>query len=179
VLYSRGTDIAENTNHVITKHCWVVTSLRLRGSVFTEPLPRSGLHNPVVPLLSACNAGCLSSRCLAMRWHVTVLKVHYKECSSLCAPTCLPTTLTPSNVCCPQAPLCRTAAKHRVDSIFLQPLRARSTPNLGGLHCVFTLQPSTVKMHRFYTIYVSRPLCNHRNPSITCSWLIYMRGVQL
>jgi hypothetical protein len=28
-----------------------VTSLRLRGSVFTEPLPRSGLQNPVVPLL--------------------------------------------------------------------------------------------------------------------------------
>jgi hypothetical protein len=30
-----------------------MTSLRLRGSVFTEPLPRSGLHNPVVPLLHA------------------------------------------------------------------------------------------------------------------------------
>jgi hypothetical protein len=25
--------------------------MRLRGSEFTEPLPRSGLHNPVVPLL--------------------------------------------------------------------------------------------------------------------------------
>jgi hypothetical protein len=36
---------------VITKYCWSVTSLRLLGSVFTELLPRSGLHNPVVPLL--------------------------------------------------------------------------------------------------------------------------------
>jgi hypothetical protein len=68
VLYSHGTDNAvnavillrnvdytENTNHVgATKHCWVVTSLCLRESVFTEPLPKSGLHNPVVPLLLAC-----------------------------------------------------------------------------------------------------------------------------
>jgi hypothetical protein len=51
VLYSRGTDNAENTSHVIVKHCCDVTSLRLRGNVFTEPLPRSGLQNPVVPLL--------------------------------------------------------------------------------------------------------------------------------
>jgi hypothetical protein len=28
-----------------------VTSLRLRGSVFKEPLPRSGLHYPTVSLL--------------------------------------------------------------------------------------------------------------------------------
>jgi hypothetical protein len=63
VVYSRGTDHAENTvllhiadytentSHVIAKHCWNMMSLRLRGSVFTEPLPRSGLHNTVVPLL--------------------------------------------------------------------------------------------------------------------------------
>jgi hypothetical protein len=51
VLYSRGRANAENTSHVIAKHCWDVTSLRLRGSVFTELLPRSGLYNPVVPLL--------------------------------------------------------------------------------------------------------------------------------
>jgi hypothetical protein len=31
-----------------------MTSLRLRGSAFAEPLPRSGLNNPIVPLLRAC-----------------------------------------------------------------------------------------------------------------------------
>jgi hypothetical protein len=36
---------------MIAKHCWDVTSLRLPGNVFTEPLPRGGLHNPAVPLL--------------------------------------------------------------------------------------------------------------------------------
>jgi hypothetical protein len=64
VLYSRGTDKAENVvlllrsadhtqniSDIIAKHCWDVTSLRLCGSVFTEPLSRRGLHNPVVPLL--------------------------------------------------------------------------------------------------------------------------------
>jgi hypothetical protein len=63
VSYSRGTDNAENTvpllhsadhtentSHMITKHCWDVTSLCVRGSVFTEQVPRSRLHNPVVPL---------------------------------------------------------------------------------------------------------------------------------
>jgi hypothetical protein len=40
----------KNTSHMITKHCWVVSSLHLHGSVFTEPLPRSWLHNPI-PLL--------------------------------------------------------------------------------------------------------------------------------
>jgi hypothetical protein len=67
VLYSRGTDNAENAvlflrsadhtqnaSHVIAKHCWDMTSLRLRGSVFTEPLNKSRLHNLVVPLLRAC-----------------------------------------------------------------------------------------------------------------------------
>jgi hypothetical protein len=67
VLYSRGTDNAENTvlllrsadytentSHMIAKHCWSVKSLGLRGSEFTEPLPRSGLHDPVVPFLRAC-----------------------------------------------------------------------------------------------------------------------------
>jgi hypothetical protein len=38
-----------------------VTSLHLRRSVFTEPLPRIGLHNPVVPLLMGVllRNGCL------------------------------------------------------------------------------------------------------------------------
>jgi hypothetical protein len=67
VLHSRGTDkwentvllllsadYTENTSHVIAKHYWDVTSLRLRSSVFTEPLCRSGLHNPVVSMLRAC-----------------------------------------------------------------------------------------------------------------------------
>jgi hypothetical protein len=72
-------------------------------------------------------------------------------------------------VCCPQAPLCRTATKHRVDSIFLQPLRVRGTPcNHSSFHCAFTLQPSPVKMQRFQTIYISLLLCNHRNPFKKC-----------
>jgi hypothetical protein len=49
-----------------------VTSLRLHRSVFTETLSSSGLHNHVVPLLRACIAGCLRSRCLAMRWYITI-----------------------------------------------------------------------------------------------------------
>jgi hypothetical protein len=43
-----------------------VTSLHLRGSVFTEPLLRNGLHNPDILLLHV--GPCLRSRCLAMRW---------------------------------------------------------------------------------------------------------------
>jgi hypothetical protein len=57
----------QKTSHVITKHCLNVASLRLRGSVFTEPLLRNGLHNPVVPLLLACIAECFSSHYLAVR----------------------------------------------------------------------------------------------------------------
>jgi hypothetical protein len=72
VLLLRSADHTQNTSHVITKLCWNVTSLRLRGIVFTESLPRSGLHNPVVPLLRACIAWRLSTRCMAVRWHVTV-----------------------------------------------------------------------------------------------------------
>jgi hypothetical protein len=53
---------------VVWRHC-------LPGSVFIEPLPRNELHNPAVLLLLACNAGRLSSRCLAMRWHVTIQKL--------------------------------------------------------------------------------------------------------
>jgi hypothetical protein len=64
VLYSCSTDNTEdtvillrsanhtiNTSHMIAKNCWDVTSLHLRGNVYTEPLPRSRLHNSVVPLL--------------------------------------------------------------------------------------------------------------------------------
>jgi hypothetical protein len=67
VLYSRGTDNAENTllqlrsadhtentSHMLSKHCWDVSSLRLRGSVFTEPMPISRLQKPYVPFLRAC-----------------------------------------------------------------------------------------------------------------------------
>jgi hypothetical protein len=49
-----------------------VTSLHLRESMLTEPLPRSRLHNPVVLLLRAHIAGCLSSHYLVMCWHVTI-----------------------------------------------------------------------------------------------------------
>jgi hypothetical protein len=66
-FYCRVTQTTPNTSHVVAKYCWSVTSLRLRGRVFTEPLPRSGLHNPDVPLLRVCIAGCLSSRYLAVR----------------------------------------------------------------------------------------------------------------
>jgi hypothetical protein len=54
-------------SNVVWRHC-------RRGSMFTEPLPRNGLHNSAVLLLLACNAGCLLSRWLAMPWHVTILK---------------------------------------------------------------------------------------------------------
>jgi hypothetical protein len=39
----------EKTCHVVSIHCYVTSPLS--GSVFTEPLLRNGLHNPVVPLL--------------------------------------------------------------------------------------------------------------------------------
>jgi hypothetical protein len=51
VLLLRSTDRTENTSQVIAKYCCSMASFNLRGSVFTEPLLRSGLHNPVVPLL--------------------------------------------------------------------------------------------------------------------------------
>jgi hypothetical protein len=63
VSYSRGTDNTEKhfyscvtqttqkTSHVTDKYCLSGKHLRLRGSVFNEPLPRSRLKNPVVPLL--------------------------------------------------------------------------------------------------------------------------------
>jgi hypothetical protein len=54
ILLLRNAENTENTSHVIAKHCWVVKLLRLSGSVFTEPLSRSGFHNPFVPLLRAC-----------------------------------------------------------------------------------------------------------------------------
>jgi hypothetical protein len=41
----------QKISHVIAEYFWCVTSLHLCGSVFTEPVPRSGLHNPVVLLL--------------------------------------------------------------------------------------------------------------------------------
>jgi hypothetical protein len=65
----------QKTSHVVCKYCWSVTSLRLRGSVFTEPLPRSALHNPVVPLLVRVllRNGCFpGSTVLAWGKYVTV-----------------------------------------------------------------------------------------------------------
>jgi hypothetical protein len=50
-LYCCVTQTTRKTSHLIAKHCWEVTALRLRESVFTEPLPGSRLHNLVVPLL--------------------------------------------------------------------------------------------------------------------------------
>jgi hypothetical protein len=94
VLYRRGTDNAENTvllrsadhtentSHVIAKHCWVVTSLHLRGSVFTEPLPRSELHNPIVPLLRACiRNGCFcGATVLAWSKYATIVFPNCRLC---------------------------------------------------------------------------------------------------
>jgi hypothetical protein len=51
----RSADHTENK--VIAKYCWSVTSLSLRGRVFTEPMSRRRLHNPVVLLLHECIAG--------------------------------------------------------------------------------------------------------------------------
>jgi hypothetical protein len=49
-----------------------VTPLHLRGSVFTEPLPRNGLNKPVVLLLRVGPCVCCG-RCLAMDLHITIL----------------------------------------------------------------------------------------------------------
>jgi hypothetical protein len=50
---------------VVWWHC-------LCRSVFIKPLPRNRLHNPAVLLFRAYDEGCLSSRCLAMCWRVTI-----------------------------------------------------------------------------------------------------------
>jgi hypothetical protein len=69
VLLLCSVDHTENISHMIAKHCWGVTSLHLRGSVFTEPLPRSRLHNP---LFHYCMLDCVCfGHCLAMDLHVT------------------------------------------------------------------------------------------------------------
>jgi hypothetical protein len=70
-LFRLHTDNTENKSHD-SLYSWDVTSLRLHGSVFIEPLPRSGLHNPVLSLLHACIAGCLSVRYLAALWPSTL-----------------------------------------------------------------------------------------------------------
>jgi hypothetical protein len=51
------------------------TSLHMRGSMFTEPLSRSGLHNPVLPLLHVGPCMCCGS-CLAMDLHVTTSSIY-------------------------------------------------------------------------------------------------------
>jgi hypothetical protein len=89
VLYSCGTDNAENTVlllcsadhtentiHVIAKHCWVVTPLRLRGSLFTGPLPRSGLYCCVLVLLR--NGYFCGSTVLAWSKYATMQLEFYK-----------------------------------------------------------------------------------------------------
>jgi hypothetical protein len=62
-------------------------TLRLRGSLFTEPLPRSGLQNPVVPLLRERIAGVpidpLPSNAPAI--HVTLLFSAFCKYFILCA----------------------------------------------------------------------------------------------
>jgi hypothetical protein len=77
VLLLRSADHTENTNHVIAKHCWDVTLLRLRGSVYTEPLPRSGLHNPVVSLLrrALLSNGCFCESTILAWSKYTIIKL--------------------------------------------------------------------------------------------------------
>jgi hypothetical protein len=53
---------------VIVKHFTGVMSLHMCGSVFTEPLPISGLQNPVVPLLLVGLCVC----CVVVDVHVAV-----------------------------------------------------------------------------------------------------------
>jgi hypothetical protein len=74
-LLLRGADHTENTSHAIAKHWGGVTSLRMRRSLFTKLLSRSGLHNPVVPLLRVGPCVCCG-RCLAMDLHVTIFSVN-------------------------------------------------------------------------------------------------------
>jgi hypothetical protein len=57
--------------------------------VFTQPLRRNQLHNPVVLLLRAYNAGCLSSRCLGICWHVTILSLSLILRPTVSRPVCL------------------------------------------------------------------------------------------
>jgi hypothetical protein len=61
--------------------------LGLRGSVFTEPLLRNGLHNPVVLLLRTRIVGCLSSHCLAMRRYVSAPSIRLFVPNSLTFPS--------------------------------------------------------------------------------------------
>jgi hypothetical protein len=91
VLYSRSTDNAENTvlllrnayhteniSHVIAKHCWDVISLRLPGSVFTQPNLEAGCITPLfhcclrVLLINDCFCG---SNILACNKHATILYI--------------------------------------------------------------------------------------------------------
>jgi hypothetical protein len=66
LLYRQRTDNTGNKSRD-NYYCWSVTSLHLRGSLFTEPLCRSGLHN-LIPLLHARIVGCLPFRYLATLW---------------------------------------------------------------------------------------------------------------
>jgi hypothetical protein len=54
VLLLCNADGIEKTSHTIANHSWDVTSFHLCGSEFTEPLPRSWFHTPVVPMLRPC-----------------------------------------------------------------------------------------------------------------------------
>jgi hypothetical protein len=106
-LYRRGTDTGiQKTRHVIAiqpvhwrsvltyrKHVtWSISTVvwrhHLRGSVFAEPLLRNGLRHPVVVLLRVCIAGCLSSRCLEMRWHITLFLCGCETSLALCEQIC-------------------------------------------------------------------------------------------
>jgi hypothetical protein len=71
-LYSLKEDPTENTPvSIITL---LLLAFRFRGNVFTEPMLRKGLHNPVVLLLRALpsNGGCSQSHRLSTVLHVTI-----------------------------------------------------------------------------------------------------------
>jgi hypothetical protein len=63
VLLLRSADQTENTSHVIGTQLVAMTSLYLRGCVFTEKLPRNGFH---YPFLLLCFGPFLPGRCLTI-----------------------------------------------------------------------------------------------------------------
>jgi hypothetical protein len=79
-LYSLGTDNVENTILLQTAQkaqiTWLLSTVGVWrtcacAEVFTESLPRSGMHNPVVPLLHVGPCVCCA-HCLAMDLHITI-----------------------------------------------------------------------------------------------------------
>jgi hypothetical protein len=77
-FYCCTAQTTQKTSHVTAKYCWSVTPLRLCGSVFTESLPRSWLHNPIVPLLVCVllRNGCFCGSTVLAWGEYTTIPIH-------------------------------------------------------------------------------------------------------